>query len=145
MDEYNRILDELNTDYIADSIIQRYYGKPLDEIYARIQEAYIEHTSYNWFSGDIVLLYPSFQERKAAKPYNSIHNAYIAKGQTYINYNALLVDKTRNTKYVLRRSLKFELSYELPHTIIELEDLERNTGNEITIKKVLSKNKRRTI
>ena len=114
MDEYNRILDELNTDYI-------------------------------WFSGDIVLLYPSFQERKAAKPYNSIHNAYIAKGQTYINYNALLVDKTRNTKYVLRRSLKFELSDELPHTIIELEDLERHTDNEITIKKVLSKNKRRTI
>ena len=145
MKEYDRILDELNTDYIANNIIQRYYGRPLDEIYGRIQQAYTEHTSYNWFSGDLILLYPSIHERIASKPYDSIHNSYIANGQTYINYNALLVDKTRNTKYVLRRSLKFELSDELPHTIIELEDLERNTGNEITIKKVLSKNKRRTI
>ena len=145
MDEYDRILDELNTDYIANEIIERYYGKPLDEIYERIQEAYINHTSYNWLYGDIVLLFPSIHERTAAKPYDSIHNAYIAKGQTYINYNALLIDKTRNTKYVLRKSLKFELSDELPHSIIELEDLERHTGYEISIRRVLSKNKRRTI
>jgi hypothetical protein len=145
MDEYDRILDELNTDYIANDIIQRYYGKPLDEIYARIQEAYIEHTSYNWFSGDIVLLYPSFSERHAIKPYSTVTNAYINKNQTYINYHALLINKSNNTKYVLKHSLKFELGDELPHTIVELEDLERNTGNEITIRKVLSKNKRRTI
>ena len=145
MEEYNRTLDELNTDYIANYIIQNNYGKPIEHIYELIQDAYAMHTSYNWFSGDVVIVYPSITERHAARPYYSITKAHIGKNQVYVNYNALLVNITSRTKYVLKHSLRFETGEELPETIIELEDLERNTGNEISIKRVISKNKRRTI
>lgn len=67
MSEYDRILEELNTDCIANYVISCNYGKPIEEIYYRIQEEYIKHTSTEWFSGDLVLLYPSIKERHATR------------------------------------------------------------------------------
>ena len=133
MDEYNRILKELNTDYIAGSIIERNYGKSIDDIYNLIQYAYLDYTSQNWFSGDVIFVYPNIKEVRARKPHTTIYGAQIGLGSLYINYQALLVNTSRKTKYVLKRPLNFEIGDDLPMNILELEELEKTTDIQIPI------------
>ena len=133
MDEYNRILKELNTDYIAGSVIEKNYGKSIDDIYNLIQMAYIDYTSYNWFSGDVIFVYPKINEVKARKPYTTIYGAHIGLSSLYINYQALLVNVSKKTKYVLKKPLRFEIGDDLPTNILELEDLERKADIQIPI------------
>lgn len=136
MSEYDRILEELNTDCIANYVISCNYGKTIEEIYYRIQEEYIKHTSTEWFSGDLVLLYPSIKERHATRFYTTFYESCINKGSAYINYNALLINLTRGTKYILKPSLKFEPGDVTPANILELEELERSTERNIQLKRV---------
>ncbi len=133
MDEYNRILKELNTDYIAGSIIERNYGKSIDDIYNLIQYAYLDYTSQNWFSGDVIFVYPNIKEVRARKPHTTIYGAQIGLGSLYINYQALLVNTSRKAKYVLKRPLNFEIGDDLPMNILELEKLEKTTDIQIPI------------
>ena len=142
-EEYNRILDELNTDSIATRIISDNYGKPIEYIYNLIEEAHFLNMSHRWFNGDVILVYPSFHERIASKSYITIHDACISINQLYVNYNALLINITSNTKFVLSHSLKFEVCDELPQSIMDLEDLERTTGHEIPLKRVKTKTTRK--
>lgn len=139
MEEYDKILSELNTDYITNQIIKNNYGKPIDKIYDLIQQAYINHMSYNWFPGDMIILYPSIKELKALKTYDTIYKSFIDIGSSYINYHALLINISKNSKYVLNKPLKFELNDKLPFNILELEELERETNTEISIRKVKTK------
>ena len=136
MEEYNRMLRELNTDAIASSVIKKNYGEPIDKIYDLIQMEYIKHTSCSWFSGDVVLLYPSIKEVRSKKYYETIHENYIDINSLYINYHALLVNVTSGSKYVLEKPLRFELNDNLPKNIIDLEELERTTRVDIPIKRV---------
>ena len=101
-----------------------------------IQLEYIKHTSYNWFNGDIVLVYPSIKETKSKKHYDSMHGAYISLNSLYINYHALLVNITNGNRYVLTKPLRFELGDNLPMNISDLEELERTTGIDISIRRV---------
>ena len=136
MDEYNRILKELNTDSIAKKVIEKNYGKSIDEIYNLIQMEYIKYTSHNWFNGDVVLTYPSIKETKSKKYYETMYGAIIGINVLYINYNVLLINLSNKTKYVLERPLRFELSDNIPYSILDLEELERITDKNIPIKRV---------
>lgn len=136
MKKYDKMLSELNTDVIADRVIKNNYGKPIYDIYNMIQLEYIKHTSYNWFNGDIVLVYPSIKETKSKKHYDSMHGAYISLNSLYINYHALLVNITNGNRYVLTKPLRFELGDNLPMNISDLEELERTTGIDISIRRV---------
>ena len=136
MVEYDKLLRELDTDIIANRVIRANYGKPIYDIYNMIQLKYIKHTSYNWFNGDIVLVYPSIKEVRSKKHYDSMHGAYIGLNSLYINYHALLVNITNGNRYVLTKPLRFELGDNLPMNISDLEELERTTGVDISIRRV---------
>ncbi len=139
MDEYNKILSDLNTDYIANSVINKNYGKPLEEIYDLIQLEYYKHTSTYWLPEHTIILYPAIKEKIASRNYYTINNALIRPNQKYLDYHALLVDITSHSKYVLKHPLKFELGDEIPYTINQLETLEIKNEKEIGIQRVRSK------
>lgn len=136
MTKYDKMLSELNTDVIADSVIKNNYGKSIYEIYSKIEMERIKHTSCNWFNGDIVLVYPSIKETKSKRQYYSINGASIKENSTYISYHALLVNITNGNRYVLKEPLRFELGDNLPMNIFDLEELERTTGVDILPRRV---------
>jgi hypothetical protein len=136
MTEYDEILKDMCTSPIARQVIEANYGKPLDDIYYKIQYEEMKHTSTTWFPGDIVLLYPNIKELKANKIHSSVSDSLIHKGSYYINYSGLLIDYTTKSKYVLGKPLKFELGDITPYTIGELEALEYNKGIDISLKKI---------
>ena len=124
MTEYDRILNTLRTDYIASSVVDKNYGKPIDEIYYLIEYEYTKYTSYYTLPGSRIMLYPSINERQARKKYYStFEEAPIYKGSYYINYSALLVDIDDKTKYLLRKPLIFELGSDPPTNIVELDEI----------------------
>ena len=137
MDDYVRNLSELCTDVIARNVIRNYYGKPIEKIYDLIQQEYIKATSHYWFPGKLVLLYPCIREMKSKNHYETIYGAHIAKGMNYVDYHGLLVLPIPNgDKYVLGKSLRFEVGDSLPMTIMDLEELERTTEVNIPIRKL---------
>ena len=136
MEEYNKLLEKLNTDIIARRVINLNKNKPIDKIYELIELAYMKNTSRYWFQGDIVLLYPIIKEVKSRKEYETIYGAHIGKNMLYIYYQALLLDLFSKKKYVLEKAVRFEVGDELPMNIFDLEELERTTDVNIPILKL---------
>ena len=136
MEDYNEMIKELNTDCIARSVIKKNNNKDIDKIYNLIQMEYIKHTSHRWFDGDIVLVYSNIRETKSKKHYETVHGVYIGENTLYVNYQALLVNISNGSKYVLKKPLRFESGDNLPKYIDELEELEETTNIDIPIKRV---------
>ena len=137
MDEYDRILNEFNTDPIANFVISNNYGKDIEDIYELIEEEYYRNISEYIFPGEKVLLYPSIKETRSKKRYYTTFNeASIGINSLYINYHALMINIDRNTKYVLKRALKFELGEDIPYNINELERMAIEKDKEINIRRV---------
>ena len=136
MEEYNKILEELNKDIIARRVINLNKNKPIDKIYELIELEYMKYTSHYWFQGDIVLLYPNIREMKSKKQYETIYGAHIGKNMLYIYYQTLLLNVSSKKKYVLEKAIRFEVGDELPMNIFDLEELERTTDVNIPIRKL---------
>ena len=140
MNDYDLYINDLRTDIIANSVIDKNYGKSIEEIYYLIQLEYEKYASHYCLPGSNILLYPSIKERHAMKNYYSTFDgAPIHKGSLYINYHALLIDLVLKDKYILKKPLIFELGSDVPTNIMELDDLCRNYDYELPIKKVRKK------
>ena len=124
MKEYDRLLNELRTDSIASSVIDKNYGKSIEEIYYLIEYEYSKYESYYILPGCRVMLYPSITERHARKNYYSTFDeAPIYKGSAYINYSALLIDLDTKNKFLFKKPLIFEIGSDIPMDIVELDDI----------------------
>ena len=140
MIEYDNLLNELRTDFIANYVIDKNYGKDIEEIYYLIQFEYEKYTSYYTLPGSRILLYPSITERHARKNYfTTFDETPIYKGSAYINYNALLIDIDNKNKYLIKRPLRFELGSDIPNDIIELDEICKNYNYELPIMRVKKK------
>ena len=134
--EYEELLMGLNTNSIARRIIEENYGKSIEKISQLIEYEIVTKKSSDWFNTDNVLVYPSIKEVKAKKQYDTIYGAHIGINMTYIDYHALIINTTKKTKYVLEKSLKFELNDTLPMNIHDLEKLESDTETTISLRRV---------
>lgn len=136
MEDYNEMIKELNTDPIANSVIKNNQEKSFEEIDFLIQYEYLKHTSHKWLPDDVVMVYPNIREMKSRKHYETIYGVSINKGTVYISYQALLVNISNGSKYVLKKPLRFEIGDNLPKHVDELEELEETTNIDIPIKRV---------
>ena len=140
MNDYDLLLNDLRTDIIANSVIDKNYGKSIEEIYYLIQLEYEKYTSNYCLPGSIILLYPSIKERHAMKNYYSTFDAApIHKGSLYVNYHALFIDLVLKHKYILKKPLIFELGSDIPTNIIELDEICRNYNYELPLMRVRKK------
>ncbi len=140
MTEYDYLLNELRTDFIANEVINKNYGKSIDEIYFLIQYEYEKYTSFYTLPGSKILLYSSVKERHARNNYYStFDDAPIYKGSIYINYQALLIDLEDKSKYLLKKPLLFELGSYIPNDIVELDELCKSHEYELPLMRVKKK------
>ena len=94
MDEYDRILNEFNTDPIANFVISNNYGKDIEDIYELIEEEYYRNISEYIFPGEKVLLYPSIKETRSKKRYYTTFN------EASIGINSLYIKIYLNSNFI---------------------------------------------
>lgn len=113
-------------------IISNHYDDPLVEIDEWVEMEILPHTSHSLFSGDEVLLYPQFQECRAAKMMTcDISGGRIHIGSYYLRYQAFLDNLTTGKRYVLKRPWRAEIgSYDFfPRNICDMDTLDITLRN----------------
>ena len=124
--KYNSELSKYKIDKVAREIINSLYGESLNDILYAVEQSRLENISNDLFPGSSIIVYPGIKEVHAKKDYIcDFSGARISKGSLYVNYRPMLRNISNGNTYVLKRTIKTELSYEydLPTNISELEEL----------------------
>ena len=130
--KYNSELSKYRIDKRAIEVINSLYGESLNDIINAVEQAKLEYISSDLFPGSSIIVYPGIKEVHAAKDYVcDFSGAKISKGSLYINYRPMLRNITNGNTYVLKNTIRTELTYEydLPTNIGELEDLNNRIMN----------------
>lgn len=129
IEQYFKILKELQDNRLSKKVIENLKGQPIDKIYRELIKKEEEIRSHSLFPGSLVVVYPNIKEMKS-KNFKTcdFSGAIISPGSIYISYRPLLDNMTTNERYVLSRTINVEIGYrsELPINIHELETLEQN-------------------
>ena len=121
--DYDDILEELCVDKIAEEVVNNNYGRSVEEICFLIEQEYAKYKSEIWFPNDTILIHPSVKTRRAAKYYETVNGVIVSPKNLYVNYHALLINESKNTKYVLSKPLIFDIHDKYPMNISELEKI----------------------
>lgn len=122
---YNEEIKSLQIDKIAKEVIDSLYGEPLYEILNAIEQSRLEIISTDLYPNEPIIVYPGIREVKAKEEYTcDFSGAKIHKGNLYVNYRPMLKNINNGNTYVIKRTIKTELSYiyDLPTNIAELEE-----------------------
>ena len=134
MANYEEELKKLGTNIFASATIDKYYGRPIEEIYELIDE----YLSYYILDGKYCMVYPNIKYPlpRAIKCYPSyLSNDMIMKGDSYARYNPLVIattninDPSKYEAYKLERPIICTAHQELylPQNINELDDMAYKT------------------
>ena len=134
MANYNEVLKELGTNIFVRATIDAYYGRPIEEIYERIDE----FLSFHILEGKYCMVYPgiTYPLPRARKCYPSyLSTDIIMKGDSYARYNPLVIattninDPSKYKAYKLDRPIICTAHQELylPQTINELDNMAYKT------------------
>jgi hypothetical protein len=125
-DKYFNELKLLKSNRISKEIVDNMSGESIINIYNKIRDLELKYTSDILFPGDLVSLHGGIKEVKALKERTcDFSGGIIRKGSFYINYRPLIENISKNTSYVLNKTINVESGYyyDLPETIVELESL----------------------
>ena len=123
---YNKEIEALNIDALANKVIGNNYGKSILDIYNMIEQEAKNHKSKYWFPNHYVTLHYKNIESKAKKSCSCDFCACkINLGKEKIRYRPLIIDNDTNRKYVLNYTIYVcrECERNLPENINELEAL----------------------
>ena len=123
---YNKEIEALNIDALANKVISNNYGKSILDIYNMIEQEAKNHKSKYWFPNHYVTLHYKNIESKTKKICSCDFCACkIYPGKAKIRYRPLIIDNDTNRKYVLNYTIYVcrECERYLPENIYELEEL----------------------
>ena len=123
---YNKEIEALNIDALANKVIGNNYGKSILDIYNMIEQEAKNLKSKYWFPNPYVTLHYKNIESKAKKSCSCDFCACkINLGKEKIRYRPLIIDNDTNRKYVLNYTIYVcrECERNLPENINELEAL----------------------
>lgn len=125
--DYYQELEKLKTNRISKRVVENLIGEPLLKIVEEVSKEEEQFRSYQYFPGDLILLYSNFQEKRS-RNYTTcdFSGALIYPGSLYINYRPLIDNLTLNETFILKKTIKVESSFahRIPTNILELEVLE---------------------
>jgi len=123
---YDSELQKYKIDKVAREVVNSLYGESLNDILYAIEQSRLEYKSEEFFPGSAIIVYPGIKEVRAKRNYIcDFSGARISEGNLYINYRPMLKNISNGNTYVLKRTIKTEITYEydLPTNIAELEEL----------------------
>lgn len=124
---YNIELKKLENDSIGKLFVDP--NESLEEIYFNIDTYLNSITSNYLFPNDKIKFYPSIKELRAKETITcDFSGAPILKNSYYCLYRPLIHDLDSDKKYVLKKSIKVELSYR-NHLPLDLKSFETFINN----------------
>ena len=124
---YNKELSSLETNRISKRIVEKMYGSSISDIMSKIEEEEFRHRSFDFFPGDLVIIYLGLNERRSKQLFTCDFSQIIIRpNDLYINYRPLVENITTGNVYILKRTIKIEPGYisYLPDDIHGLEALQ---------------------
>lgn len=95
------------------------------QLYQRLEEIVLEHTSYYLFPGDQCSFYPKFVESKATKNFTCyLSGAPIVPGESYYTYRPLIKNLNTHKSYTISSSIIASAGYIdlFPTTLLDFEE-----------------------
>ena len=143
---YNKEIEALKIDALANKVIDNNYGKSLLDIYNMIEQEAKNHKSKYWFPNHYVTLHYKNIESKAKKSCSCDFCACkINLGKTKIRYRPLIIDNDTNRKYVLNYTIHLSSFDTIGTTDIYYDHLTQKKGGEFYPKELKRKVKKNEI
>ena len=131
--EYNQMINSLKTNRIAKEVVEDLNGESIVTILTKVKQEEESYRSYEFFPGDLVILYPKISEMRS-RDYKTcdFSGAVIHPHSLYVSYRPLIENITKKEVYVLKKTLHVEVgyAYNLPENIMQLESLNFNIEHE---------------
>lgn len=108
------------------------YGESINDILESLDDIKNEFLSIELFPKKLIKVYLGIEEVHASKDYTcDFSGSLINKGSIYVNYRPMVKNIETGECYILKRTIKTELSYEnyLPKNISEIEELHEKILN----------------
>ena len=143
---YNKEIEALNIDALANKVIGNNYGKSILDIYNMIEQEAKNHKSKYWFPNHYVTLHYKNIESKAKKSCSCDFCACkINLGKTKIRYRPLIIDNDTNRKYVLNYTIHLSSFDTIGTTDIYYDHLTQKKGRKFYPKELKRKVKKNEI